>query len=523
MRCGNCGREVPGNIKFCSFCGADLSSQVWGAPNGTPAVNAVKKDNRKLIAIILGAVVCTLAIILAAVLIVGSISGGAKDDGRTLQEDGNGTESGAAPAASEQADIELAQVDTSAYPAVRAYFCLRDLDGNLVDAPADLSLSVTEDGGTSQNGISAGKVTGTKYAALVMGSAMGSGQDYIRDALSGLLDEMESRGGYAVSLTTFDDTQNLANGFSTDFSDIRARLNSADPESGSVLWDALEQALLSCTGAEGQKCVIAVTGSRDTGSRTTRDNVAELVRELQIPVYVLSLEITVMSDTLDVVAPYGSSIDVSSGQDLLPRCLEILDRQEKQLSFQFSSDGRTAEQDRGLSLSLEPGQYSAQYTGQYHRTADVRQEAVTNSIIKDITASSYMEQYYQNTGYIYNGPENLLDGDSRTAWVENAPGNGIGEWIELGFDKCHAVHGIDIGNGYKKAEDLYFKNNRVMRIRLSFSDGTSHEFTLKDQLEGTERISFPEAVMTNKIRLEILEVYAGSKYTDTVITSLGVF
>ncbi len=150
-------------------------------------------------------------------------------------------------------------------------------------------------------------------------------------------------------------------------------------------------------------------------------------------------------------------------------------------------------------------------------------EQIDNSIIADASASSYLEENIQGIGYLYHGPDNALDGNSSTAWIESASGAGIGEWIRLGFDKAHTIHGVYISNGYRKSSDLFAKNGRVRRLEVSFSNGSSETFTLADQSSGTERLTFAQPVTTDSVRLTILEVYAGYKYEDTCITELSVF
>lgn len=119
--------------------------------------------------------------------------------------------------------------------------------------------------------------------------------------------------------------------------------------------------------------------------------------------------------------------------------------------------------------------------------------------------------------------ENTVDGSYRTAWVENADDDGIGEWIELSFDRTYTINGIEISNGYKKSADLYAKNNRPHEVRLHFSDGSYQDYSLDDVFEGAQRLTFPKRVTTNLVRIEIRSVYAGTTYQDTCITELQVF
>ena len=70
-------------------------------------------------------------------------------------------------------------------------------------------------------------------------------------------------------------------------------------------------------------------------------------------------------------------------------------------------------------------------------------------------------------------PENAIDGDYRTAWVEGTDGAGIGSWIELDFDGVHKINGIEISNGYKKEEGLYHRNLRIKKSAFMIRTGTA--------------------------------------------------
>ncbi len=67
-------------------------------------------------------------------------------------------------------------------------------------------------------------------------------------------------------------------------------------------------------------------------------------------------------------------------------------------------------------------------------------------------------------------PKNLLDNNFSTAWVEASHGNGVGQWV------CRVMsqdipHYIAIANGYQKSHDLFEKNNRIKRLKLTIYVG----------------------------------------------------
>lgn len=166
------------------------------------------------------------------------------------------------------------------------------------------------------------------------------------------------------------------------------------------------------------------------------------------------------------------------------------------------------------------------------------------------------------------GAHNLCDKDFSTAWVEGVEGNGIGESINIGIGNELKDY-LFFVNGYQKTEALYYMNNRVKTARISLYVGS---FTIggvgqtginwdvlqfgeekiihfKDTF-GIQRFDFPfdqkgvtkfkeQAMESYKkshekeieesdgylpvlyiLRLEIMEVYKGSKWDDTCISDI---
>lgn len=115
---------------------------------------------------------------------------------------------------------------------------------------------------------------------------------------------------------------------------------------------------------------------------------------------------------------------------------------------------------------------------------------------------------------------NLLDGDTKTNWTEGVPGDGIGEYVEFGFYDSYLLNAIYIfpGNQYDKSR--YLDNSRPEHVTVTFSDGSTMQFTLKDMMEGQAMV-LSEPVVTDSVRITIDSVFHGSEYTDTVISDVA--
>lgn len=141
--------------------------------------------------------------------------------------------------------------------------------------------------------------------------------------------------------------------------------------------------------------------------------------------------------------------------------------------------------------------------------------------------------------------ENICDDDPKTAWVEGAEGDGIGEYIEF-TDWVPMGDGvISILNGYQYSKSSWESNNRVKKFSLSLNGKLVCYIELQDVM-GIQRFSLPENVLAEirgthteietegggyivysnedgggVLRFTIVEVYHGTKYKDTCIT--GIF
>ena len=126
--------------------------------------------------------------------------------------------------------------------------------------------------------------------------------------------------------------------------------------------------------------------------------------------------------------------------------------------------------------------------------------------VSAINASSFLAP--ARGGITNYKPENLLDANPSTAWIESAVGKGIGEWVEFSFDNPVELHSIEIWNGYQKAPGKNrdpFMNNLCPAIIRIDAGGIffTHEL---EQKRGSQDISLP-AIITDKVKIEILTIH----------------
>lgn len=115
---------------------------------------------------------------------------------------------------------------------------------------------------------------------------------------------------------------------------------------------------------------------------------------------------------------------------------------------------------------------------------------------------------------------NLLDGNHQTNWTEGVQGDGIGEYVQFDFVGGYLINAIFIYPGNQYNKNRYLDNSRPENVTVTFSDGSSLSFTLKDLMEGQAMV-LPEPVVTESVRITIDSVFHGAKYTDTVISDVS--
>ncbi|EMR01767.1 NADase-type glycan-binding domain-containing protein [Cesiribacter andamanensis] len=139
-----------------------------------------------------------------------------------------------------------------------------------------------------------------------------------------------------------------------------------------------------------------------------------------------------------------------------------------------------------------------------------------------ISASSELGPRATNTYYANNAHDLSLQG----AWVEAAPGPGVGEWIEYRFSHdSPRLTEIKIFNGFTRSERAWQENGRVKRLKLYVNNTPTALLQLEDS-RAEQRFTLPDIWghmpegEEMVLRFEIAEVYPGSKTDDTVITEI---
>ncbi len=123
----------------------------------------------------------------------------------------------------------------------------------------------------------------------------------------------------------------------------------------------------------------------------------------------------------------------------------------------------------------------------------------------------------------YKG-ENAHDFDHESVWAEGVKGQGIGEYLIYEFaPNCPRITSVKILNGHVKSEKTWRENSRVKKLKMYYMNQPLVILDLEDSrtLQCFEVGTLGRESEKNwTLKFEILEVYPGSKYQDTVISEL---
>jgi hypothetical protein len=114
-----------------------------------------------------------------------------------------------------------------------------------------------------------------------------------------------------------------------------------------------------------------------------------------------------------------------------------------------------------------------------------------------------------------NAPANAIDGDLQTAWVPGGKKGGIGEWLQLDFTSAASIGSLKLVTSCPGAD--WKASPRVKKVKLSFDDGPAQEESLAD-VQALQSISLKRKEPARWIRIELVELYKGSRKQDACIT-----
>lgn len=132
-------------------------------------------------------------------------------------------------------------------------------------------------------------------------------------------------------------------------------------------------------------------------------------------------------------------------------------------------------------------------------------QPTTTARPKAFNDSSHLEADADGSYEAVNVSDLVLD----SMWCEAAPGDGVGEWIELDFGKPTELSKLSLVNGNAYSLGFWMKSNRVTGLELAFSNGSTQQVAVKNVM--LPQLIALDPVTTTKVHMKVTEVQAGKE------------
>jgi hypothetical protein len=125
--------------------------------------------------------------------------------------------------------------------------------------------------------------------------------------------------------------------------------------------------------------------------------------------------------------------------------------------------------------------------------------------------------------FTYSAVE-AIDGAPETTWAEATNGTGVGEALNLTLDGSYVLKKLKLIPGCGFTEDLWLKNERIKKVKLTFDDKAEQVAELEDARKPGEwkTIAITHDKPTTSLKLEILDVYPGGAWKDGCISEVAI-
>jgi hypothetical protein len=144
------------------------------------------------------------------------------------------------------------------------------------------------------------------------------------------------------------------------------------------------------------------------------------------------------------------------------------------------------------------------------------------------SASSFLKSNWNKYEENYH-PSYVLDDDPKTAWVEGAEGDGIGESLTIPVSDLKSARALRLVflNGYQKSKALLSANSAPRQLTVTVrgpggQESAKTQLTLERKM-GPQSFDIPVTGAVADVVLTIDSVHPGSKYKDTCVSDVQVF
>ncbi len=143
-------------------------------------------------------------------------------------------------------------------------------------------------------------------------------------------------------------------------------------------------------------------------------------------------------------------------------------------------------------------------------------------VFNHVSASSIRNPDFSTGSKITYPISNINDGIYSTAWGNNSDIDPFPQ-ITLSSTRRQHVTGIRIANGYFKSPEVYTKNCRITKIRISHEYGSEIAYLNGSSYGKMQTVELSEPVDVSYITIEVMEYIDGTTFSDVHISELEVY
>ncbi|MEM9131405.1 MAG: discoidin domain-containing protein [Actinomycetota bacterium] len=151
---------------------------------------------------------------------------------------------------------------------------------------------------------------------------------------------------------------------------------------------------------------------------------------------------------------------------------------------------------------------------------------VVPAVIPSSQVTAAASSSLAGSGALTYGPDNLLDGDTDTAWNDDtgAATDGAGQWLQFDLAQPRDLLAVEIVNGYAKSDEVFTRNEAARAVQLTTDTGVVVDAVL-DRTTNVQRIGI-DAPGASSVTITVIDVYPGqtyqglAPYTDLALTDV---
>lgn len=135
-------------------------------------------------------------------------------------------------------------------------------------------------------------------------------------------------------------------------------------------------------------------------------------------------------------------------------------------------------------------------------------------------ASSYLVMEEENLKFT---GDNTIDGKTKTSWQDGKENeDAIGETLTYLFDAPCSIDFIVLRNGNAMADENYYNNSRIRKLKIYDNNGHSVTVLLED-VNNWQQIELAGFEDLTELVFEVVSEYEGSLYKDTCVSEVEFY